>query len=276
MWMDIYSTKVYTPASRMKYSIRETAAAAPDLFCGKCQWQNVTFHHCKFAAVLRLKSSCVQLPTPGKFLKKSVSGLLSFEGEKLWLVLLQLVRWCRVWQDDNSVFMRGGDRGPFQHSGGLWTLTSKICYASISLSARQIPNCWRKNLLLREVDRIIRGYSRWVSELQPLIDKFLIKGSSECVLCQMFWSISVISWGESSILLGCWDALLWSGDSLNPQWVIKKRKGHLRKFLCDLLSVKEPNQTWVISQAKVRKAIRNIGNHRGTRSAVNLKTSGQE
>lgn len=37
MWKNIYSTKIYKSASRMKYSIRETAAAAPDLFCGKRQ-----------------------------------------------------------------------------------------------------------------------------------------------------------------------------------------------------------------------------------------------
>lgn len=66
---------------------------------------------------------------------------------------------------------------------GLWTLTREICYASISLSARQIPNGWWRNLLLREVDRVIGGYSRWVEEQQPLIAKFLIKGRSECVLC---------------------------------------------------------------------------------------------
>lgn len=51
---------------------------------------------------------------PGLF---SVSGLLSSKPEKLWLVLLQLVRWWYVWQDDNSVFMEGADRGLFQHSG---------------------------------------------------------------------------------------------------------------------------------------------------------------
>lgn len=51
---------------------------------------------------------------PGSF---SVCGLLSSKPVKLWPVLLQLVRWWHVWQDDNSVFMKGGDRGLFQHSG---------------------------------------------------------------------------------------------------------------------------------------------------------------
>lgn len=73
----------------------------------------------------QFQSFQVHLPRPVKkkkpkkvdltCLARSVSlMLLSSEPEKLWLVLLQLVRWWHVWQDDNSVFMEGGDRGLFQ------------------------------------------------------------------------------------------------------------------------------------------------------------------
>lgn len=42
-----------------------------------------------------------------------------------------------------------------------------------------------------------------------------------CMLCEEFWSDSVISQDESGILLGCLDVV---GDSLNPQCVITNKK----------------------------------------------------
>lgn len=105
-------------------------------------WEKVIFHHCrqqfcdfKFESFsIRIRNK-VDLKSPAACGSFSVSGLLSSEPEKLWLLLLQLVWRRRVWQDDNSVFMRGGDRGLFQHSGPLDPHQGNLLCFHFTLSA---------------------------------------------------------------------------------------------------------------------------------------------